>query len=255
MRYGYDAKSNNDNLGIFTSLSFSSSDPLIKNDFGYSNTGKGAISTVPVIGLFYQKGIGSRLSLRVGFSFGSSNNAYKYATTYDSIGTDYQPRNTVKYNKYAKYKTFTSFVQPQLEFGYVFGPIKDMYLIEVRAGAGLQVYLNKSDDSVKTTKGNVTSRKLGYTYKYAFDQRAHFGYPEAYGSLVTNIYVGLKWQKTDNEFLNHFSFGIQATLPVSNNAAGYSLVEYRDENLNIVGKQTIYLSQYSFGLRAAYSIL
>lgn len=255
VQYGYDRKSNSDNFVLFTSLSFSSSDALIHNDFGYSNTAKGAISTVPAIGVFYQKGIGSRFSLRVGFSLGFSSNAYKYATTYDSIGADFQPRNTKEYDKYAKYKTPTSFLQPQIELGYLFGPIKDMYIIEVRAGLGLQTYLSKNTDSVQITSGNVTSRKLGYTYKYFFQQSARYGDPDVYGSVVTNLYVGLKWQKTYNEFLNHFSFGIQATLPVTNSAAGYSTLEYKDGNFNTVGKQTIYLSQYSFGIRAAYNIL
>jgi hypothetical protein len=253
--YGLDPNSNKDNIGIFSSLSFSSSASMIHNSFGYSNTAKGANSTVPVIGIYYQKGIGNRLSVRIGFSLGHMSNAYKYASEYDSIGLDYQPRTKVGFDKYEKTKNPTSFVQPQVEIGYLFGPIKDMYLIEVRAGVGLQTYLGHNSDSVNITGGTVTERKMAYTYKYYFAQSAVYGNPGVFGSVVSNIYVGLRWQKTDNEFLNRFSLGIQGTLPISNSNAGYSLMEYKDENFNVVGQQKIYLSQFSFGIRAAFNLL
>lgn len=253
--YGLDPKSNRDNFGIFTSLSISNSESMIHNNFGYSNTAKGAGSTVPAIGFFYQKGFGSRFSARIGFSVGHMSNAYKYASAYDSLAADYQPRLTKKFDKYEKTKNPTNFVQPQIEVGYLFGPIKDMYLIEVRAGIGLQAYLGKNNDSVKITKGTVENEKLKYSYDYSFEQSATYGDPDVYGSIVTNIYVGMRWQKTENEFLNRFSVGIQATLPVSTSDAGFSLIQYKDPNGTIVGQQKIYLTQYSFGIRAAFNIL
>lgn len=253
--YGLDPKINKDNIGVFSSLSFSSSASMIHSQFGYSNTAKGAISIVPAIGFYYQKGFGERLSVRIGFSLGRMSNAYKYASEYDSLGLDYQPRTTKDFDKYATTKNPTSFVQPQIEVGYLFGPVKDMYLIEVRAGIGLHAYLGKNSDSVKITTGSVSNDTLNFTYNYSLAQSAVYGNPGVYGSIVGNIYAGLKWQKTDNEFLNRFSIGIQATLPIFNADAGYSLIQYEDGNFNVVGQQKIYLSQFSFGIRAAFNIL
>jgi hypothetical protein len=228
---------------------------MIHSQFGYSSTVKGANCTVPAIGFFYQKGLGSRFSVRIGFSLGRMSNAYKYVSQYDSIGLDYQPRTTKKFNNYEKTKNPTSFVQPQIEVGYLFGPIKDMYLIEVRAGVGLHAYLGKNSDSVNITEGSVSSDTLGYTYNYSILQRAVFGNPGVYGSILGNIYAGIKWQKTDSEFLNRFSLGIQATFPIFNADAGYSLIQYNNENGNAVSSQKINLSQFSFGVRAAFNIL
>jgi len=253
--YGIDPKSNKDNFGVFASLSNSNSSSLISNSFGYSNTAKGANCTVPAIGFFYQKGFGDRLSVRIGFSLGRMSNAYKYAPEYDSFGLDYQPRTTKNFDRYERAKTPTSFVQPQIEVGYLFGPVKDIYLIEVRAGIGLQAYLGKNNDSVNITEGSVSSDTLNFTYNYSFAQSAVYGNPDVFGSIVGNIYVGMRWQKQENEFLNRFSIGIQATFPISNSNAGYSLMQYRDGNLNVVGQQKIYLSQASFGIRAAFNIL
>lgn len=253
--YGYNPSVNGDNILVAASLSFNSTGPLVKPEFGWSNTAKGALSTVPAIGIFYHKSIGDRLSVRFGFSFGYTSNAFKYATTYDSLTPNYTPMLTKTYDKYVKVKTGTSYVQPQIDLGYIFGPIKDMYLIEVRAGVGFQASLGKSSDSINVNMGTVNSYKRTFTYKYGNYQSSDYGNHDAFGSLVSNLYVGMRWQKTTNEFLNRFSIGLQATLPVSYSYAGYALIEYKNASGEVFSREKVYFSQCSFGVKAAINLL
>ena len=252
--HGYDKESNKDNIGISAGLAFSSSGPLIKQDFGGSNTAKGALSTVPSIGIYYQKGFGSRFSARIGFSLGVTSNAFKYSTKYDSIRADFSPAVKDGGGDYQKVKHTTGFIMPQIDLGYIFGPFKDMYLIEIRGGVGLQTYMGKSNDSTVWTDGSVTDRK-NYTLKYHMAESASYGRPDVYGSIVTNIYAGFKWQKTTSPFLNNFAIGIQATLPVSLEKSGYSQLFYSDANYEIFSSEKVYFSQFSFGIKATYNIL
>lgn len=252
--YGYDVKSNSDNVGLTAGLSLNNTSQLIKTQFGGSTTAKGANSLIPTLGIYYQKSIGSRLLARVGFSFGYSTNAYKYASKYDSLTPEYYLAVT-KNATYEKVTHGTYFVLPQIDFGYVFGPIKDMYLIEVRAGAALQAYLGKSNDSVTEADGKFYDKKKDYTAVYSQLEGVRYGRPKSYGSFLTNIYVGMKWQKTTNEFLNHFAIGLQATLPISTSDAGYSDLQYRGDQGTNYARQQVYFSQFSFGLKASYNLL
>src|ERR1700748_2937182 len=169
--YGYDKNSNRDNIGLFAGLSLNSTGHLIHEQFGGSTTAKGASSILPTIGIYYQKAIGSRLNVRFGFSFGHTSNAYKYSTQYDSLTPEYYLALT-KNATYTIVKNGTSFVLPQVELGYVFGPIKDMYLIEVRAGVGVQAYLGKSGDSTTVTSGAFYDKTKNYTANYTIIESA-----------------------------------------------------------------------------------
>lgn len=254
--FAYDAAAiNGDNLGIFASLSFNSSTPMIKRGDGYSHTAKGAISTVPAFGLFYQKGIGPRLSIRGGFSLGYANYAYKYAQSYDSLTENFTPVLSTKYDKYTKVKHGSGFIMPQVDLGYILGPFKKMYLIEVRGGVGLHAYLKQAGDSIVNAQGNVTDPKGRYTYFYRSTERAEYGQPAVFGSVVANFYVGLRWQKSFSPFLNHFSLGIQGTIPVSTSNVGFSELEYKNEAYQVITREKVEMSLFNFGIRAAYSFL
>jgi hypothetical protein len=252
--FAYDDQAiNGDNVGIFASLSINSSTPMIKKGDGYSHTAKGALSTVPVIGLFFQKGIGPRLSFRGGVSIGYANYAYKYAQSFDSLTENFTPVLSSKFDKYTKVKHGSGFVMPQIDLGYIFGPFKKMYLLEVRGGIGLHAYLKQASDTVVEAQGSVTDSR--YTYKYHSTEQAEYGQPAVYGSIVTNFYAGLRWQKTMSNFLNHFSIGIQATIPVSTSNAGYSAIEYKNESWEVITREKVEMSLFNFGIRAAYSFL
>jgi hypothetical protein len=252
--FAYDDKAiNGDNVGIFASLSINSSAPMIKKGDGYSHTAKGALSTVPAIGVFYQKGIGPRLSIRGGVSIGYASYAYKYAQSFDSLTENFTPVLSSKFDKYTKVKHGSGFVQPQIDLGYIFGPFKKMYLVEIRGGIGLHAYLKQASDTVVEAQGSVSNPR--YTYKYHSTEQAEYGQPEVYGSIVANFYAGLRWQKTMSNFLNHFSIGIQATVPVSTTNAGFSTIEYKNESWEVITREKVEMSLFNFGIRAAYSFL
>jgi hypothetical protein len=254
--FAYDAEAiNGDNVGVFASLSFNSSTPMIKTGDGWSHTAKGAISTVPAIGAFFQKGIGERLSVRVGFSLGYANYAFKYAQTYDSLTENYTPVLSSKFNKYTKVKHGSGFAMPQVDLGYIFGPFKKMYLLEVRGGVGLHAYLSQSNDSIVDAKGIVSDPQNRYTYTYHSTEQAKYGQPQVFGSLVGNFYIGMRWQKTMSSFLNHFSIGILATVPISTTDVGYSNLEYKNINYEVITRERVEFSLFSFGLKASYSFL
>ena len=253
--HGYDEMSNKDNVVISAGLASSNSSQLIHDQLNSYYIGiKGASSIIPSIGIHYQKSIGSRLSVRVGFSFGYTSNAFKLAPPYDSITPNYSPTLTTG-AVYTKVSHGTSYLMPQIDLGYLFGPIKDMYLIEIRAGVGLQAYLGKSKDTSVLTPESVYSQKLKYTLNYFTNQSNTYGKPNAYGSYVTTIYAGLRWQKTTNDFLNHFAIGLQAVLPISNTDAGYSSIQYLDANQQPFAEKKVYFSQLSFGIKASYNLL
>jgi len=252
--YGYNPAVNSDNVLLYASLSLNTTGPMVQRQFG-AGTAKGAVGMVPAIGIQYHKSIGERLSARLGFSLGYTSNAFRYAQGYDSLSPGYSPLLTTGYSQYVRVKTGTAYLQPQLDIGYIFGPIKDMYLIEVRGGVGFQVNLGKSSDSSVVTDGSVTSYKNTFTYKYHIYQSAYYGKLDAFGALVANLYVGMKWQKTTNEFLNRFSLGLQVTLPVSNAYAGYGLLEYKTDGYDVFAREKVYFSQCSFGVKAGITLV
>lgn len=254
--FAYDYNTiNGDNVGVFGSVSINASQSMIKRGEGYSHTAKGALSTVPAFGVFYHKSIGPRLSLRGSVAIGYANYAYKYAQTFDSLTDNFTPVISTKFNKYTQVKHGSGFVEPQIDLGYIFGPFKKMYLIEVRAGIGLHAYLKQATDTVVSAQGSIADPKNRYTYKYYSTEHAEYGQPAVYGSVVGNIYAGLRWQKTLSNFLNHFSIGIQATLPVSTSNAGYSDIEYKNQSYEVITRERVEMSLFNFGIRAAYSFL
>lgn len=254
--FGYDAQAVNGlSAGIFASLSVNTSGPLIERIDGYSYTAKGALSTVPAFGAFIQKGMGERLSLRGSITFGYASYAYKYAKTFDSLTDNFTPVLSSKFDKYTKVKHGSGFVMPQVDLGYLFGPFKKIYLIEVRAGIGFHAYLAQSKDSISLGEGKVTDPKNRYTYYYHNTESATYGGPNLWGTLTGNVYVGMRWQKTYNEFLNHFTIGFQATFPLSTTTAGYSNLEYKNYAYEVITRERVRMALCTFGIRAAYSFL
>ncbi|MFT4061981.1 MAG: hypothetical protein QM642_06455 [Edaphocola sp.] len=244
---------NKDNLGVYASLSGNFSGGLIVKDFGASNTAKGTVGIVPSIGFFYQKHIGERLSFRGGFSFGYASYGYKYAQKFDSFSTAKGPFLSDNFSDYTKVKHGSVYVMPQIDFGYIFGPIRNQYLIEFRAGVGLQTYLAKSKDSAVTTSGTVSPPKESWKYQYYVQEYANYG-TEHYGSLVGTGYLGLRWQNS-NEFLNHLGFGLLVNVPVYVDKSGISQIYYLDGSYNTISKEHVNLSLFSFGFRVSYVFL
>ncbi len=254
--FGYDARAVNGlSAGVFASLSVNTSAPFIERGEGYSHTAKGALSTVPAFGAYIQTGMGERFSIRGSITLGYASYAYKYAKTFDSLTDNFTPVLSSKFDKYTKVKHGSGFVMPQIDFGYLFGPFKKIYLIELRAGIGFHAYLAQSNDSISLGSGNVSDPKNRYTYNYHNSESATYGGPNVWGTVTGNVYVGLRWQKTYNEFLNHFSLGIQATFPVSTTTAGYSSLEYKNYAYEVITRERVRLALCTFGIRAAYSFL
>lgn len=246
---------NNDHIGFFAELGVNSSGGFVKQQ-GYSVTAKGALSIIPKIGLYYQKAFGERFSIRGGIGFGKSSFAYKYAPAYDSMRED-QHATVGKKAKYVTVKHPSGFVQPQIDFGYLFGPIKKMYLIEVRAGVGLPMYIGKSDSTSIMAKGVIRyyGPNVG-NLEYYSKENAKFGQPGAWGMMIADVYVGLRWKNTNSTILNRSGLGIQATIPVSVNEAGYSQIEYKEQRDHYyLGVDKVDMGIFSFGVRYTYDFL
>jgi len=250
-----DAAANGVKAGILASLSLNSTAPMVKKGDGYSHTAKGALSTVPSLGGFIQIGLGQRLSIRGSLAFGYSSYAYKYAKTFDSLTDNFTPMISKKFDKYTTVKHGSAFVMPQIDLGYLFGPFKKVYLVELRGGVGLHAYLAQSKDSIAKGEGKVTDAKNRYTYQYYNTEQASFGQPNTWGSVTGNIYVGLRWYKTTSDFLNHFAIGIQAVLPMYVQQVGYSSLEYKNYAYEVITREKVEMSLFSFGIRASYSFL
>lgn len=254
--FDYDDKAANGiSAGIHASFSVNTTHPFINRGEGWSHTAKGALSTVPAFGGFIQIGIGQRLSLRGTLTLGYSSYAYKYGQTYDSLTDNYTPVLSSKFDDYTKVKHGSGFVMPQVDLGYLFGPFKKVYLIEVRGGIGMHAYLAQSKDSIVLAEGKVTDPKDRYTYEYHSAEWAEYGQPNVWGTLTGTVYVGLRWYKTTNDFLNHFSIGIQAVLPVSVSDAGTSTIEYKNSAYEVISRERVNLGLCTFGIKAAYSFL
>lgn len=254
--YPYVAREvNNDHLGFFAELGVNSSGSFIDRQ-GYSATAKGALSLVPKVGVFYQKGFGERFSIRGSIAFGRASFAYKYAPAYDSMSPE-QNAYATKKAKYERISHPSAFVQPQIDFGYLFGPIKKMYMIELRAGVGMPMYLGKSGDSAKVASGYIRYKgnNVG-NLDYFSSETGHYGKPGNWGFLVADVYVGIRWKNTDSPFLNRSGLGIQATLPVSVTNAGYSQIEYKEQHqYYYIGVDKVDLALFSFGVRYTYNFL
>jgi hypothetical protein len=246
---------NHDHVGIFAELGVNSSSSFVKRE-GYSATAKGALSIIPKIGLFYQKGLGERFSIRGGLSFGKSSFAYKYAPAYDTM-TDDQHAMATKKAKYVKVKHPSAFVQPQIDLGYLFGPVKKIYMIEVRAGVGLPMYLGKSNDSSLVAKGVIRYKGANVgNLEYYSTETAKYGEPDTWGLLVADAYIGVRWKNTDSPFLNRSGLGITATIPISITNAGYSQIEYKEQKeYYYLGVDKINMGIFSFGVRYVYNFL
>lgn len=245
---------NGDNLGVFGSLSVNSSSGFIKHYEGWSFTAKGALSTVPTIGAYFQKGLGDRLSIRGSLAFGYSSYAFKYSQVFDSLTDNFTPTNKVDFDKYTKVKHGSAFVMPQIDIGYLIGPFKKVYLIEVRGGVGLHAYLKRNSDSVIQASGKIADPKNRYTYPYYSYESATYGDASVWGSMTANAYLGVRWYQTTSEFLNHCALGIQATMSVSNQNAGYAEIRYRNDN-DLFTRERVELGLLNIGIRFSYSFL
>lgn len=254
--YPYVAKeTNNDHIGLYGELGVNSSSGFVHRN-GYSATAKGALSMVPRIGVYFQKSLGDRFSIRGGFGFGQSSFAYKYAPAYDSMGADQNAYATGK-AKYVKVKHPSAFVQPHIDIGYLFGPIKKMYVIELRAGVGMAMYLGKSTDSSTVAKGVIRyhGSNVG-NLEYFSTEWAKYGQPKSWGFMTADIYLGLRWKNTNSPILNRSGLGIQVSLPVSTSDAGYSTIDYKEQRqYYYIGQDKVDMTLMTIGIRYSLNIL
>ena len=245
-----------DNVGFFASLGVNATHSFISGE-GYSRSAKGALSLLPAIGVFYQKGISENLSIRLSVMLGANNYAYKYAQPFDSLQAENFPVTSSEFSSYTRAKNSSAFVMPQLDLGYVLKPIKNMYLIEVRAGVGMHAYLSQRSDSGNISAiQNVSVPKQGVV-KYFDCEQLNYGGSRKYGTFSGTIYVGMRWQKTFSNILNHSAIGIQAIVPINLDNAGYSEISYTATGTTnyLLGKEQVKMGLMSFGIRYTYSIL
>lgn len=256
--WDYNGKeTNKDNLGIYTSLAINTTAGLHSVAFGWSPAVKGAQSITPAIGCYYQKGISNRLSLRFGFSIGTFNAAFRHAHNFDSLTSNFTPTLSSKFNKYQRVNNWISYAMPQADIGYIFGPFKKLYLIEVRAGMGLQAYMGSSSDTIIYSRpASVYDSKRGYRHIHQSQYNNNYGKDGLFGTATANIYIGMRWQKTTSWILNHSALGFQATIPVGVSTSGYTDVVYINTADNSTfGIEKVRLSMLSFGIRATYNFL
>jgi hypothetical protein len=249
------AETNKDNVGILGGLAINSTAGLIDKGPGWSHTMKGALGIVPTLGFYYQKGIGDRLSIRASLSIGRSSNNFKYAQNFDSLSENYTPLLSTKFDKYTSMSHGTSFILPQIDLGYIFGPFKNVYLLEVRAGVAFHIYTGKGEDTIRQSKFvGVTDPKKTYTYESYTTEQATYG-SNRYGSIIGNLYFGVKWQKTTSDLLNRMSMGIQITMPVSTSDVGFATVEYKNQNYETFTSEKLLFSLANVGIRVNYHFL
>lgn len=245
-----------DNVGVFAGLGVNATGGFVEVGEGVTNSAKGALSLLPSIGLFYQKGITSKLSVRISVMLGSNSYAYKYAQPFDSMRNDGVPTTSSKFKTYERVKNRSSFAIPQIDIGYLSDPFKEMYIIEVRAGFGIHTYLSQSDDSLHVSKvARLKYNKSNEVLSYYSTEKANYGEPDVYGNYVGTLYAGLRWQKTFSNLLNHSSLGIQAIIPVNTDKAGYSEIEYKSSSNYRFGSERVKMSLLSFGIRYTYNFL
>jgi len=246
-------------LGVFVSLGVNATSGFIKDGEGYARSARGALSTVPMMGAFYQKGINERLSVRLSAAIGTNNYAFRYAETFDSMRSDNIPTNTKKAKNFTRAENRSGFLLTQLDFGYLLDPIKDMYVIELRAGAGLHSYTSKSEDTLRKSKVNTIAYPNGISkMDYYTTQKATYGKPNAYGTFVATAYAGIRWQNTTNSLLNHSALGLLVTIPFNADRAGFSEVQYLElagPASYLLGSERTLMDLLSFNIRYTYSFL
>ncbi len=132
-----------------------------------------------------------------------------------------------------------------------------MYMIELRAGVGLPVYLGKSDTAALMAKGQIKQRgENGGNLQYYSRETAKYGQPDTWGLMVADVYVGLRWKNTSSTLLNRSGLGIQATIPVNVSSAGYAQIEYKEQTQHYyLGVDKVDMGMFSFGIRYCYNIL
>jgi hypothetical protein len=256
--YDYVAeKSNGDNIGVCAAAGFSYSGFFIGKGEGWSHTAKGVISVVPMLGIYYHAKLTSRMSIRTTIALGNMTNSFKYAKEFDSLTENYTPVLSSKFNKYTTVRNITPFLEPQIDIGYLFGPYKKLYLIETRIGLGFQLYTSKSKDegSFGEMRSASDAKRTYDYYSYTY-QRSYYGSP-LYGSLVTNIYIGVKWQKMMNPLLNRLSAGVQLTLPVPVEISqpGYATIEYKNAKHETFTSEKIAFTLANIGIKLSYNFL
>ena len=146
------------------------------------------------------------------------------------------------------------FMQPQIDFGYVFGPFRKNFLVELRAGVGLPLYLKESSDSVSVINGAVVNPKDQGKSGYSIRQRSLYGKNSRWGTMVADIYLGLKWIGTYNQLLDRSSLGLQVALPLNNANNGYADIEYISTSWNgSLGRERVGMGMFTIGIRYSYS--
>jgi len=244
-----------DNAGFLVEIAGNMNNRFVDQIQGPVFTAKGNVRIFPKIGIFYQRGFCNRFSIRGSVSIGTSPFSYKYAKVLDSVAEDSGiPMTKSKFSNYIKKKQPGMFVQPQIDFGYVFGPFRKNFLLELRAGVGMPLYLKESSDSVSIIKGAALNPKDQGKSSYAIRQRSVYGQNSRWGTIIADIYLGIKWTGTFNQLLDRSSLGVQVALPVNDKNNGYADIEYMSTDWNgTIGNERVGMGMFTIGVRYTYS--
>jgi len=244
-----------DNAGFLVEIAGNLNNRFVDQREGAVFTAKGNVRVFPKIGIFYQRGFWNRFSVRGSFSFGTSPFSYKYARSFDSIAEGSGvPMPKSSFNDYVKKKQPGMFVQPQIDFGYIFGPFRKNILIELRAGAAMPLYLKESSDSISVITGSVVNPKDNGKSSYMIKQRSVYGRNSRWGTIIADVYLGIRWTGTYNQLLDRSSLGLQMAVPISNKNDGYADIEYISTSWNgLLGNERVGMGLFTFGIRYTYS--
>lgn len=241
-----------DNAGFLVEIAGNMSERSINGRDGVA-TAKGTVRLFPKIGVFYQRGFARRFSVRGSVSFGTSPFSYKYATVLDSvIHNTGVPSITSEYSNYTKRRQSGIFVQPQIDFGFITDPIFFKKIsLELRAGIGAAIHLSRKDTTITYT-GRVNDTKEKAFSNYKIEERTKQGDDE-WGALLADVYLGVRWTGTFNDFLDRSALGVQLALPITIRNQGYTEIKYYSTDWNgQVGQERINMQLFTVGLRYTY---
>lgn len=241
-----------DNVGVMVEIAGNMNNRFVDHIDGVS-TAKGNVRLFPKVGIFYQHGFAHHFSIRGSVSFGTSPFSYKYATVLDSvIHNTGVPSITSGYSDYTNRRQSGMFIQPQIDFGFITNPIFFKKIsLELRVGVGIPIHLS-TKDTLATYTGKVNDTKENATSNYKIKERTKQG-NSRWGTMVADIYLGVRWAGTFNDFLDRSALGVQLALPITTGNEAYTNIKYYSTDWNgKVGHERIKMQLFTVGLRYTY---